>query len=140
MGWTHIFVQGYIHIYIYIYIYIYVYVRVCVYAYARACAYASARVNTPECIGQRVKNCLDAHLCQIDSDKDGVVHWCIVLLEMPLTLFGECWPLPTESPPELSLNLNIVTLTLTLWPINSGVLTSLLFPHLHHLSQTPCLP
>ena len=29
-----------------------------------------------------------------------------------------------------SLNLNILTLTLTLWPINSGVLTSLLLPHL----------
>ena len=28
------------------------------------------------------------------------------------------------------LNLNIVALTLTIWPINSGVLTSLLFPHL----------
>ena len=28
------------------------------------------------------------------------------------------------------LNLNIVTLTLTLWPINCGVLTSLLLPHL----------
>ena len=29
--------------------------------------------------------------------------------------------------------------TLTLWPINSGVLTSLLLPH-HHPSQTPWLP
>ena len=33
-----------------------------------------------------------------------------------------------ESLPELPSNLNIVTLTL--WPINSGVLTSLLLPHL----------
>ena len=51
---------------------------------------------------------------------------------MPLTWFQECWPLATESLPELSENLNIVTLTLrlTLWPINSGVLTSsLLLPH-----------
>ena len=48
---------------------------------------------------------------------------------MPLTRFEECWPLPTESLPELPQNLNIVTLTLTLWPINSGALTSLLLPH-----------
>ena len=34
-------------------------------------------------------------------DKDGVVDWCIVLLEMPLTRFEECWPLPKESLPEL---------------------------------------
>ena len=27
--------------------------------------------------------------------------WCIVLVEMPLTWFEECWPLPTESLPEL---------------------------------------
>ena len=43
---------------------------------------------------------------------------------MPLCWFEECWPLPMESLPEL----NIVTLTL--WPINSGVLTSLLLAHL----------
>ena len=33
---------------------------------------------------------------------------------MPLSQFEECWPLPTESLPELAKNLNIVTLTLTL--------------------------
>ena len=49
---------------------------------------------------------------------------------MPLTRFEECWPLPMESLPELPKNLNIVTLTLTLWPISCGVLTSLLPPHL----------
>ena len=51
---------------------------------------------------------------------------------MPLTRFEECWPLPTESLPELPYNLYIVTLTLTLtlWPINTGVFTSLLLPHL----------
>ena len=54
------------------------------------------------------------------------MDWCIVLLSR----FEECWPLPTKSLPELPYNLNIVTLTLTLWPINSGVLTSLLLPHL----------
>ena len=32
---------------------------------------------------------------------DGVVDWCIVLLEMPLTRFEECLPLLTESLPEL---------------------------------------
>ena len=30
-----------------------------------------------------------------------VVDWCIVLVEMPLTRFEECWPLPKESLPEL---------------------------------------
>ena len=67
------------------------------------------------------------------------MDWCIVLVEMPLTRFEECWPLPTKSLPELPYNLNIVTLTLTLWPINSGVLTSLLLPNLSS-SLTDSLP
>ncbi len=46
-------------------------------------------------------NCLDAHLGQIVSDKDGVVDWCIFLVEMSLTQFEECWSLPTESLAEL---------------------------------------
>ena len=58
---------------------------------------------------------------------------------MPLSRFEECWPLLTEYLPELPWNLNIVTLTLTLWPINSGVLTSLLLPHLSS-SLTDSLP
>ena len=49
----------------------------------------------------RLRNCLDAHLGQIVCDKDGVVDWWIVLVEMPLTQFEECWPLPMESLPEL---------------------------------------
>ena len=49
---------------------------------------------------ERLKNCLDAHLGQIGCDKDGVVDWCIVLVEMPLTQFEEFYSLPTESPPE----------------------------------------
>ena len=44
------------------------------------------------------RNCLDAHLGQIVCDKDGVVDF---LVEMPLTRFEECWPLPMESLPEL---------------------------------------
>ena len=48
-----------------------------------------------------VRNCLDAHPGQIVCDKDGVVDWCIVLVEMSLTRFEECWALPTESLPEL---------------------------------------
>ena len=48
----------------------------------------------------RLSNCLDAHLGQIVCDKDGVVNWYIVLVEMLLTRFEECWPLPTESLPE----------------------------------------
>ena len=42
----------------------------------------------------RVTKCLDAHLGQTLCDKDRVVDWCIVLVEMPLTRFEECWPLP----------------------------------------------
>ena len=87
----------------------------------------------------RLRNCLDVHLGQIVCDKDGVEDWCIVLLEMPLTQFEECWSLPTEYLPELPKKLNIVTLTQTLWPINTGVLTSLLLPHLSS-SLTESLP
>ena len=50
---------------------------------------------------RRMRNCLDAHLGQIVCDKDGVVDWCIVLVEMPLMRFEECWPLLTESLAEL---------------------------------------
>ena len=82
--------------------------------------------------------CLDAHLGQIVGDKDGVVDWCIVLVEMPLTRFEECWPFRRNLFLN-SLNLNIVTLTLTLRPINSGELTSLLLPHLSS-SLTDSLP
>ena len=49
-----------------------------------------------------VTNCLDAHLGQIVCDKDGVVDCCIVLLEMPLNRFEECWTLPKESIPKLT--------------------------------------
>ena len=48
-----------------------------------------------------VTTSLDAHLAKIVYDKDAVVDWCIVQLEMPLTQFEQCWPLPTESLPEL---------------------------------------
>ena len=48
-----------------------------------------------------VTNCLDAHLGQIVCDKERVVDWCIVLVEMPMTRFEECWPFPKESLPEL---------------------------------------
>ena len=48
-----------------------------------------------------MRNCLDASLGQIFYDQDGVVDWCIVLLEMQLTRFEECWPLPKESLSEL---------------------------------------
>ena len=58
---------------------------------------------------------------------------------MPLTRFEECWPLPTDFLPELAENLNIVTLTLTLWPTNCGVLTSFLLSYLFS-SLTDSLP
>ena len=64
----------------------------------------------------RVSICVDAHLGQIVCDKDGVVDWCIVLVEMPLIRSEQC--------------IVTLTLTLTLWPIYSGVLISLLPPHL----------
>ena len=48
-----------------------------------------------------MRNCLDAHLGQIVCDKNGVMDWCIALVEMPLTRFEECWPLPKKSLPEL---------------------------------------
>ena len=50
-----------------------------------------------------MRNCLDDHLGQIVCDKDGVVDWCIGLLEMPLTRFEEYWTLPRESRPELNI-------------------------------------
>ena len=50
---------------------------------------------------RRLRNCIDAHLAQIVCDQDGVVDWCIVLAEMPLTRFEECCPLPKESLDEL---------------------------------------
>ena len=87
----------------------------------------------------RLRNCLDAHLGQIVCDKDGFGDWCIVLVERLLSRFEECWPLPTESLPEHPYNLNIVTLTLTLWSINSDVLTSLLLPNISS-SLTDSLP
>ena len=49
----------------------------------------------------RLRNCLDAQLGQIVCDKDGIVDWCIVLVEMTLTRFEEGWSLPLESLPEL---------------------------------------
>ena len=49
----------------------------------------------------RLRNCLDAHFSQIVCDRYGVVDWCIVMVEISLTRFEECWPLVTESLPEL---------------------------------------
>ena len=77
---------------------------------------ASELREYPKVIGSKgwtigkVRNCLDPNLGQIVCDKGGVVNWCIVLMEMPLTQFEECWPLLTESLAELPLNLNIVFL------------------------------
>ena len=62
--------------------------------------------------------------------KSSCVNMSIVLVEMPLTRFELGSPLPTECLSEPHENLIIVTLTLIIWPINSGVLTSLLLPHL----------
>ena len=48
-------------------------------------------------------------------DKDEVVDRWIVLVEMTLIRFEECWALPMESLPELPENLNIVFLVDCLW-------------------------
>ena len=45
---------------------------------------------------RRLRNCLYAHLGQTVCDKDGIVDWCIVLVEILLSRFEECWPLLTE--------------------------------------------
>ena len=68
---------------------------------------ASELKEIPEVTGSKVwtigrlSNCVDAHLGKIVCDKYGVMDWCIVLAEMPPTGFEECWPLATESLPEL---------------------------------------
>ena len=53
------------------------------------------------CTIGRVRNCFGAYLGRIVCDKDGVVEWRIVRVEMILTRFEECWPLPTEALAEL---------------------------------------
>ena len=62
--------------------------------------YANGTGSKVSTIGT-VRKCFDAHLGKIVCDKEGVVDWCIVQVEMPLTQFEECWPLPKESLPEL---------------------------------------
>ena len=68
------------------------------------------------------------------------MDWCIVLVEMPLSRFEECWPLPTESFTELlkpqhsNPNPNPNPLANQLWCIDF-----LLLPHLS-LSLTNSLP
>ena len=76
-------------------------------------------------------NCLVAHLGQIVCDKDGVVDSCIVLLEMPLTRFKECWPLPYEFLPEPQhSNPNPNPLANQLWSIYLLTpLTPFIIPH-----------
>ena len=61
--------------------------------------YAKVTWSKVSTIG-RLKNYLDTDLAQIVCDKGGVVDWCIVRVDMLLTRF-DCWPLPTESLPEL---------------------------------------
>ena len=67
----------------------------------RRCRYERIVTGSKAWTIGRLRNCVGAHLGKIVCDKDRVVDWCIVLLEMPLTQFQECWPIPTESLPEL---------------------------------------
>ena len=83
----------------------------------------------------RVRNCLDTHLSRIVSDKDGVVDWCIVLMEMPLSRFEECWPLGISSwtplkPQHSNPNYNPNTLANQHWCIDFLTPpTPLIIPH-----------
>ena len=80
----------------------------------------------------RLRNCLDTHLGQIVCYKDGVVDWCIVLVEMPQTRFEECWSLPTESLSEFLQhnNPNPNSLANKLWCIDFLTPpTPLIIPH-----------
>ena len=68
----------------------------------RLWAYGIAKITETKVWTIRtVRNCLVTQLGQIVCGKDGVVDWCIVLAEMPLTRFEECWLLLKESLPEL---------------------------------------
>ena len=88
-----------------------------------------------------MRNYVDAHLVQIVCDKNGITDWCIVLVEMPLTLFWRVmassdrisfWiPLKTQHSIPCWLSLQRES--------NSGVLTSLLPQHLSS-SLTDSLP
>ena len=87
---------------------------------------------------ERVSNCLDAHLGQIVFDKNGVMDWCIDLVEMPLTRFEECWPLPTE--PQHS-NANPIPLANQLWCIDFLTPpTHLIIPHRLPVSLESLMP
>ena len=50
---------------------------------------------------ERLRNGLDVHVGQKVCDKDGVVDWCIVLVEMVPTHFEECRLLLKKSLAEL---------------------------------------
>ena len=79
----------------------------------------------------KLMTCLDAQLGQIFCDKNGVVDWCIVLVEMPLTRFEECCSLTTESLCELPLkSQHSYPLANQLWSIDFLTPpTHLIIPH-----------
>ena len=81
----------------------------------------------------RLRNCLDAHLGQIACDKDGVVDWCIVLVEIPLSRNGISFRTPLK--PEhcnRSPNPNPNPLANQLWSIDFlAPPTLLIIPHRH---------
>ena len=65
-------------------------------------------------------------LCERVND----LHHSIVLVEMPLTRFEECWPLPKVSLPEIPQNLNLNPLANQLWCIDFLTPpTPLIIPH-----------
>ena len=48
-------------------------------------------------------SCVSMSMTFVTASFMELSDWCIVLVEMPLIRFEECWPLPTESLPELPL-------------------------------------
>ena len=73
-------------------------------------------------------------------------NWCVVLVEMPLTRFEVCWPLPKESLPELPLkpqhsNPNPNPLANQLWCFDFLTPpTPLIIPHRLHAFLESLMP
>ena len=67
----------------------------------------------------RPRNCFDAKLAHIVCDKDGVVDWCIVLVEMPLTRFEECSGLFRRNLFLNSLKISTLYSLLTVCPVGT---------------------
>ena len=89
---------------------------------------------------RRLRKCLDAHLGQIVCDKDAVVDWCIVLLEMPLTGITSWTPLKPQhsnqnpNPNPLANQLRCIDF-LTLAHLSSSITDSPWLPWISYAAQ-----